>query len=77
MSGILLIINRQFSVGDTIETNGVTGIVRSMGWTFIEIESGEDLVMLPNMKVVDEMVTQIGHYSGKDGTASPDSATNS
>lgn len=70
MSGILLIVNRQFSVGDTIETNGVTGVVRSMGWTFIEIESGENLVMLPNMMVVNEMVTQIGHYSADNGNAS-------
>ena len=70
MSGILLIVNRQFSVGATIETNGVTGVVRSMGWTFIEIESGENLVMLPNMMVVNEMVTQIGHYSADNGNAS-------
>ena len=70
MSGILLIVNRQFSVGDMIETNGVTGVVKSMGWTFIEIESGENLVMLPNVMVVNEMVTQIGHYSADNGNAS-------
>ena len=69
MSGILLIVNRQFSVGDTIETNGVTGKVRSMGWTFIELESEENLVMLPNMMVVNAIVTQVGHYGNT--TASP------
>lgn len=63
MSGILLIVNRQFSVGDFIETNNIKGKVTKMGWTFIEIESGDDLVMLPNVMVVNAMITQIGHYS--------------
>lgn len=65
MSGILLIVNRQFSVGDMISTNGVKGRVKSMGWTFIEIESGSDLVMLPNTMVVNAMITQIDHYATK------------
>ena len=68
MSGILLIVNRQFSVGDLIETNGIKGKVTKMGWTFIEIESGDDLVMLPNDMVVNAMVTQIGHYSDSSST---------
>lgn len=74
MSGILLIVNRQFSVGDTIETSGVKGIVRRMGWTFIEIESGQDLVMLPNMMVVNAMVTQIDYYPTDSSKTSTDSA---
>mmetsp|Transcript_65138 Transcript_65138/g.153339 ORF Transcript_65138/g.153339 Transcript_65138/m.153339 type:complete len:388 (-) Transcript_65138:78-1241(-) len=70
MSGILLIVNGQFSVGDRIETNGVQGIVRAMGWTFIEIQREEDLVMLPNSQVVGTTVVQIGHFAKKGETTS-------
>ncbi|CAE7448362.1 unnamed protein product [Symbiodinium pilosum] len=67
MSGILLIVNRQFTIGDVIETNGITGKVMAMGWTFIEIQRGDDLVMLPNSQVVGTTVIQIGHFSQDEG----------
>jgi len=53
---------------------GVKGIVRRMGWTFIEIESGQDLVMLPNMMVVNAMVTQIDYFPTDSSKTSTDSA---
>eukprot|EP00439_Symbiodinium_sp_Y106_P064137 s2688_g10.t1 len=73
MSGLLLVLNRQFTVGDFIETNGIQGKVLAMGWTFIEIQRGEDLVMLPNSEVVGTTVVQIGRFSGAGGHASSES----
>ncbi|CAE7940144.1 mscS [Symbiodinium sp. KB8] len=67
MSGLLLVLNRQFTVGDYIETNGIQGKVLAMGWTFIEIQRGEDLVMLPNSQVIGTTVVQIGRLADPGG----------
>ncbi|CAJ1392281.1 unnamed protein product [Effrenium voratum] len=64
MGGILLIVNRQFNVGDIIDTNGVQGKVRRMGWINIEIQSGTDLVMLPNAMVLGQKITHINRLRG-------------
>lgn len=53
ISGILIRVMRPFVIGDWIATNGASGIVRGITWSYTRIETDEGpMVFLPNTDIV-------------------------
>eukprot|EP00933_Yihiella_yeosuensis_P052294 TRINITY_DN5031_c0_g1_i2.p1 TRINITY_DN5031_c0_g1~~TRINITY_DN5031_c0_g1_i2.p1 ORF type:complete len:400 (-),score=48.06 TRINITY_DN5031_c0_g1_i2:431-1630(-) len=72
MSGLLLVVNKPFRVGDTIEVllhdveHPPKGEVKKMGWLFTNIKSGNDMVTVPNSAMVDCTTIKIGGGKAED-----------
>lgn len=65
MSGIMMSVKQPFGIGDMVETNGVTGVVRGIDLRNTELETATgQTVLIPNRKVFEEIVTnytRLGH----------------
>jgi len=58
ISGILILVTRPFVSGDYIESNGVQGYVRRVGWVFTEVETSDGpRVSIPNSALNESMTT--------------------
>jgi len=62
VSGIILLIEGGLSVGDVIEADGTSGIVKEIGIRTSKVLTNEaTIVIVPNSKFVSEKVTNWGH----------------
>jgi len=53
ISGILIMITQPFTVGEYISTNDVDGVVRAIGWNYVNVVTDHgQVVLLPNSEVV-------------------------
>jgi len=56
-SGLMLLMERPFEVGDTIEVGGVSGVVKEINWRSAHIESGAGLAqVVPNSTLNKETI---------------------
>jgi small-conductance mechanosensitive channel len=56
-SGLMLLMERPFEVGDTIEVGGVSGVVKEVNWRSAHIESGAGLAqVVPNSTLNKETI---------------------
>ena len=49
VSGVLIFIYEPFRVGDNIEVEGQSGVVKSINLRYVTIESGETNILVPNL----------------------------
>jgi small-conductance mechanosensitive channel len=57
-SGLMLLMERPFEVGDTIEVGGVSGVVKEVNWRSAHIESGAGLAqVVPNSTLNKETIS--------------------
>lgn len=63
VSGLFLIVERSFQVGDTIEIGGVQGEVLSIDWMSVKLRTFDNLyVRVPNESVIKATVTNYSHF---------------
>ena len=56
-SGVMLIVFRPFSVGDTVETGGAKGTVREIGILTTKIDTPDNVrILVPNSKVFGQVI---------------------
>ena len=48
VSGLLLLFEQPFKIGDTLEAEGVTGTVVEMNWRSTHIDTGSGIMIIPN-----------------------------
>jgi small-conductance mechanosensitive channel len=64
ISGLFLLADDNFEIGDIVEINGETGIIIDIGFMFTKIKSWDNLyVTLPNKLVADSKMVNISKYS--------------
>ena len=56
-AGVIIILFRPFSIGDTIETAGVTGNVKEIQIFNTLLEAGDKLYIIPNSKISADKIT--------------------
>ena len=49
VSGVLIFIYEHFKVGDYIEVEGKSGMVKSINLSYVTIESGDKNILVPNL----------------------------
>lgn len=63
ISGFFLLIERSFSIGDTIKSGDITGIVESIDLLSVNVRTLDNkLVRLPNELVLKQCVTNLTYY---------------
>lgn len=63
ISGIFLIIEKSFEIGDTIKVNGYTGTVKSIDILSVKIRTFDNtMVRIPNEKILGTDLTNLTHY---------------
>ncbi len=56
-AGVIIILFRPFSIGDTIETAGVTGTVKEIQIFNTLLETADKLYIIPNAKITADKIT--------------------
>lgn len=65
-SGIILLFERSVEVGDTVEVNDLTGVVKRIGLRTSIVESRDNVtVVVPNSKLVTDSVINWSHFDDK------------
>ena len=57
VSGVLIFIYEPFRVGDNIEVEGQSGVVKSINLRYVTIESEEKNILIPNLISASKIVT--------------------
>jgi len=69
ISGIFLIAERTVDIGDTIESNGVTGVVESLDLFSVKLRTLDNkLVRISNENVLNKTLTNLSYYKEKKPT---------
>ncbi len=65
-SGVILLFERSVEVGDTVEINSLTGVVKRIGLRTSIVESRDNVtVVVPNSKLVTDSVINWSHFDDK------------
>ena len=63
VSGLFLVIEQPFEIGDTITLSGVTGEVLSIDWLSTKLRTADNLfVRVPNATTLNNIVTTVSHF---------------
>lgn len=64
ISGIFLLFERPFKVGDTVEIKGITGIVDSIDLLSTKLKTPDNkLVRIPNEEMIKSEITNLSYFS--------------
>ncbi|MFM9035464.1 MAG: mechanosensitive ion channel family protein [Mycobacterium sp.] len=65
ISGLLMLFEQPFRLGEWIETATASGRVVEVNWRAVHVQTGEGLRIIPNSKLAAEEITNLSRLAGK------------